>query len=206
MQGHFTVYRIAAQARLRARSKVGMLSLRKPSVDALRPFRLWPCRLGVLPMKPTTAKWFIRSVAVVELLAGGLQILLVGVALLNGIMLARNPGLTPSGWIAGVGIPGAVFACIGVALTFAWQLWRARSKKRAAYTLAACLTLELIVYGLWYFLISIIERTTPGPESGSFRITAGCPRMRFLAKAHPSRSASFCLCFSVAASECCRSC
>jgi uncharacterized protein (UPF0548 family) len=38
IQGHFIVYWIAAQARLQTRSKVGMLSLRKPSVDALRRF------------------------------------------------------------------------------------------------------------------------------------------------------------------------
>src|SRR5205085_7229374 len=36
LRGHFTVREIAAQARLLAGSNVGMLSLRKPSADALR--------------------------------------------------------------------------------------------------------------------------------------------------------------------------
>jgi uncharacterized protein (UPF0548 family) len=38
LRGHFTVREIAAQARLLAGSKVGMLSLRKSSADALRRF------------------------------------------------------------------------------------------------------------------------------------------------------------------------
>src|SRR5947209_12564476 len=38
LRGHFTVCELAAQAPSRAGSKVGMLSLRKPSADALRGF------------------------------------------------------------------------------------------------------------------------------------------------------------------------
>src|SRR5439155_534630 len=38
LRGHFTVCQTAAQTRLLAKSKVGMLSLRKPSADAMRRF------------------------------------------------------------------------------------------------------------------------------------------------------------------------
>ncbi len=87
------------------------------------------------------------------LFVGGPQLLLLGATLLNGISLAGKAGLTPSGCIAGVGIPAAVFACVCVALKFAWDLRQERSRNRAAYTLAACLSLEWILYGLLFFLV-----------------------------------------------------
>lgn len=98
------------------------------------------------------------------LFAGGLQVTFCAVALLFGIKLALTPGLTASGWLAGVFIPVVELLFVLLALKIGWQMVRKPVTRGTSVRLRNALLVQLVVFGLFaaLFWLKSLHDDWPG--------------------------------------------